>query len=67
MYLTILILPLLGSIISGFLGKKIGTTGSHIVTIFCLLISSILSSVAFYEVILCESPVYINLTSWIDS
>jgi len=67
MYLTILILPLLGSIISGLFGKKIGVTGSHIVTISCLILSSILSSVAFYEVILCESPVYIYITSWVDS
>jgi len=67
MYLTILFLPLLGSILSGLFGKKIGVTGSHIVTISCLFISSVLSSVAFYEVILCESPVYIHITSWFDS
>lgn len=67
MYLTILILPLLGSVISGLFGKKIGVTGSHIITITCLLLSSILASVAFYEVILADSPVYIHVTSWIDS
>lgn len=67
MYLTILILPLLGSIISGLFGKKIGVTGSHIITITCLLLSSILASVAFFEVILADSPVYIHITSWIDS
>jgi NADH-ubiquinone oxidoreductase chain 5 len=67
MYLTILILPLIGSIISGLFGKKIGVTGSHIITITCLLLSSILSSVAFYEVVLSDSPVYIFITSWVDS
>jgi NADH-ubiquinone oxidoreductase chain 5 len=67
MYLTILILPLIGSIISGLFGKKIGVTGAHIVTITCLLISSILSSVAFYEVIFSDSPVYIFISSWLDS
>ena len=67
MYLTILILPLIGSILSGFFGKKIGVTGSHVVTISCLFISSILSSIAFYEVIFCDSPVYIFITSWVDS
>lgn len=61
MYLTILILPLLGSIISGLFGRKIGITGSHIITIFCLLLSSILSTIAFYEVIFSGSPVYILL------
>ena len=67
MYLTILILPLIGSIISGVFGKKIGVTGSHIVTITCLLLSSFLSSIAFYEVIFCDSPVYICISSWVDS
>ena len=67
MYLTILILPLIGSILAGLFGKKIGVTGSHVVTISCLLVSSILATVAFYEVILCESPVYIFITSWVDS
>jgi NADH-ubiquinone oxidoreductase chain 5 len=67
MYLTILILPLLGSIISGFFGRKIGVTGSHIVTITCLLLSSILSSIAFYEVIIEGSPVEINITKWVNS
>ena len=67
MYLTILLLPLIGSVLSGLFGKKIGVTGSHIVTISCLLLSSLLSSIAFYEVILCDSPVYILITRWVDS
>ena len=67
MYLTILILPLIGSIISGFFGRKIGVTGSHIVTITCLLVSSLLASIAFYEVIIAGSPVEINLTTWVNS
>ena len=67
MYLTILILPLIGSIFSGLFGKKIGVTGSHFVTITCLLLSSLLSSIAFYEVIYLDSPVSIKLTSWVDS
>ena len=67
MYLSILILPLLGSTISGFLGRKIGVTGSHIITCTCLMLSSILATIAFYEVGICGSPVSINLLSWIDS
>ena len=67
MYLSILILPLLGSLISGFIGRKIGVTGSQFITISCLIFSSILASIAFYEVGLAGSPVYINLGSWIDS
>lgn len=67
MYLTILILPLLGSFISGFFGRKIGVTGSHIITCTCLILSSILATIAFYEVGLCSSPVKIYLFNWIDS
>lgn len=67
MYLSILLLPLLGSIISGLFGRKIGVTGSHFITSFFLLLASILASVAFYEVGICSSPVTIYLDSWIDS
>jgi NADH-ubiquinone oxidoreductase chain 5 len=67
MYLSILILPLLGSIVSGFMGRKIGVTGAHIITCTCLILSSILASIAFYEVGICGSPVSIKLGSWVDS
>ena len=67
MYLSILIFPLLGSFVSGLLGRKIGVTGAHLVTCTCLIISSILATFAFYEVGLCQSPVIVNLGSWMDS
>jgi len=67
MYLSIVILPLLGSIISGFMGRKIGVTGSHIITCTCLFLASLLATVAFYEVGICGSPVSINLLNWVDS
>lgn len=67
MYLSIIILPLLGSIVSGFMGRKVGITGSLYITCTCLLLSSFLMTIAFYEVGLCGSPVSINLGSWVDS
>ena len=67
MYLSIIIFPLLGSISSGFLGRKLGVTGSHIITCTCLIISSILITIAFYEVGICGSPVTIKLFSLIYS
>ena len=67
MYLSILLLPLLGSIGAGFLGRKLGITGSQIISCVCLGLSSLLISVAFYQVCLCGSPVEVNLGSWIDS
>jgi len=67
MFLSIIILPLLGSIASGLLGRKIGVNGTHIITCTCLSLSSILATVAFYEVGICGSPVSIFLMNWIDS
>lgn len=61
MYLTILALPMLGAITAGLLGRKLGTTGSHIITCTALVISALLSVVAFYEVGLSGSPVVINI------
>lgn len=67
MYLSILILPLLGSFVSGFMGRKIGVKGAHLMTCSCLMLASILATFAFYEVGICGSPVFINLGSWLDS
>ena len=67
MYISILILPFLGSLISGLLGRKIGVTGSHFITTSCLILSSILATLAFYEVGICGSPVSINFGSWVDT
>ena len=67
MYISILILPFLGSLISGLLGRKIGVTGSHLITCTCLILSSILASIAFYEVGICGSPVTVYLFNWVNS
>ena len=67
MYLSIIILPLLGSLVSGLIGRKVGTTGSFFTTCTCLVLSSFLMTIAFYEVGICGSPVSINLGNWVDS
>ena len=67
MYLAIIGLPILGSIISGFFGRKVGVSGSQIITCTCLLITTILAILAFIEVGLNHSPVKIHLFRWIDS
>lgn len=63
MYLAILLLPIFGSATAGFLGRKLGVTGAHLITCSCLITSALLSIVAFYEVGLCGSPVSINILS----
>lgn len=67
MYLTIIFLPLLAGITSGLLGRKLGNTGAQSITIGSLLITSVLVLIAFYEVGICGSPVYIEFPSWINS
>ena len=67
MYLSIIILPLLGSIVSGLLGRNVGVSGSKFISCTCLILSSLLISIAFYEVGITGSEVIINLGSWIDS
>jgi len=67
MYLAILTFPLLAATVAGFLGRKVGRTGSHLITCGSLIITTLLALVAFYEVGLCESPVSIKVINWIDS
>ena len=67
MYLTIITLPLLGSIISGFFGRKVGVTGSQLITCSLVLITTILSVFSFIEVGINGIPVTVQLFRWIDS
>jgi NADH-ubiquinone oxidoreductase chain 5 len=67
MYLAIIILPLLGSIASGFFGRKIGFSGSHIITCTAVITTTVFAIVAFFEVGLNNIPVSIELFRWIDS
>lgn len=67
MYLSILILPLLGSIISGFFGRKVGVKGAQFITCSCVIATTLLACVAFFEVGFNNIPVLIHLFRWIDS
>ena len=67
MYLSIIVLPLLGSIVSGFFGRKLGVSGAQIITCSSVVITTILSILAFFEVGFNNIPVTINLFRWIDS
>ena len=67
MYLTIIVLPLLVSIASGLLGRKLGTRGCHLVTNTGTIFTLAISLVAFYEVALGGSPVSISVGCWIES
>ena len=67
MYLALIILPLLGSIVSGLFGRKIGVVGSQIIACSCVLFTTILTLIIFFEVGLSNIPVSIQLVKWIDA
>jgi NADH-ubiquinone oxidoreductase chain 5 len=61
MYLSIITLPLLGSIVSGFFGRKVGVSGAQIITCLSVIIPTILTIIAFFEVGFNNIPVSIYL------
>lgn len=63
MFLSILLLPFLGFLYSGFLGKVFGRDGSSFFSTFFVFISFLLSIFAFYEVTLSGTTVTLNLFS----
>nr|QID02749.1 NADH dehydrogenase subunit 5 [Orbilia oligospora]QID02817.1 NADH dehydrogenase subunit 5 [Orbilia oligospora]QID02861.1 NADH dehydrogenase subunit 5 [Orbilia oligospora]QIJ59997.1 NADH dehydrogenase subunit 5 [Orbilia oligospora] len=67
MYLLIIILPLLGSILSGLFGRKIGVSGSQIITTTLVIITTLLAILAYLEVGLNNIPVSLKLIRWVDS
>jgi hypothetical protein len=67
MYTSIVFLPFLAAILSGLFGRMLGVKGVYFLNIICILIATLLSFVAFYEVILCNSPISVELFNWINS
>jgi len=61
MYLALIILPLLGSVASGLLGRKVGVTGSQFITTSLVIITTILAIFSYFEVGLNNIPVSIHL------
>ena len=67
MFLTLLLLPFIAAFSTGLLGRSIGIKGSYFITLTLLFISSFLSIVLGYEVILSGSPVSLRLGCWVDT
>jgi NADH-quinone oxidoreductase subunit L len=64
-YLIIPFAPLLGAIVAGLFGRRIGRVGAHSVTIFAVLLSFLCSCVVFADVLegnTFNGPVYTWLT-----
>ena len=67
MEITLLFLPLIASIISGFFGKYIGDRNSEVITSLFVIASAILSVFIFYNVIINGYENIIIIASWINS
>lgn len=67
MYLLIVLLPLIGSLMAGFLGRFLGRYGTSILTTVCVFLSFFLSSIAFFEVGVTGTPCYLIFSPWITS
>ena len=63
----ILFLPLIGALISGFFGKKIGDRSSQILTSSFVSISAILSLFVLYKVISSDYSNNLVIATWINS
>ena len=64
---AIVFLPLIGSIISGFFGTRLGDKLSQIICCLLVSISAILSIIIFYDVIVDHSYTNNKILSWINS
>ena len=67
MYLALILLPILGSIVSGFFGRKVGVSGAQLITCTCILVTTIIAIFSFIEVGMNSIPVTIHLFRWIDA
>jgi NADH-ubiquinone oxidoreductase chain 5 len=61
MYLSIIILPLLSSIVSGFFGRKVGVTGSRILGCLSIMTTTLLAITSFFEVGFNNNPESFNM------
>ncbi|MEX1147615.1 MAG: NADH-quinone oxidoreductase subunit L [Sphingomonadales bacterium] len=67
MYHAIVFLPLIGAIIAGFFGSRIGDRGAQVITSAVLVISALLSVAAFIDVALGDGAARIELMRWFNT
>ena len=67
MYLTSIIIPLASSLCTGLLGRKIGGTGSNVISVLFIFMSMVIIILICYEVVFSQSTVYVVLWNWMES
>jgi len=67
-YLSIVLAPLIGSIVAGLFGKQVGRAGAHWVTNVGVAISFLLSVIVFNDMVLNDAATYnASLYTWLVS
>jgi NADH-quinone oxidoreductase subunit L len=64
-YAAIVFLPLIAAIVAGLFGRFLGDRGSQIVTCGAVIVSALLSVVAFFKVVIGHQPTTVMLFDWI--
>jgi NADH-quinone oxidoreductase subunit L len=67
MYQAIVLLPLLGALFAGIFGRLVGARASEVITTTLVLITALLSWLAFYQVALQGQEERIELMRFVDS
>ena len=67
MYLLIIVLPLLGGLFAGGFGRLLGSRGAALVATCSVVITALLSGVAFYEIALSATTCHLRLGPWFVS
>ena len=67
MYHAIVFLPLIGFLIAGLFGRLIGARGSEIVTTSLLVVSAVLSWIAFFNVGFGSGTTRVQVATWLAS
>jgi len=66
-YTATIFLPLIGCLIAGFFGRRIGDRAAQLATVIPMLLSAVLSCIILYEVALKGGDRTVELFTWIDS
>lgn len=61
MYLLSIFFPIASSLCSGFLGRKIGVSGSNVISVIFIFISMVIIILISYEVVFSQSTVHVVL------
>lgn len=66
MYLLIIFFPLISAAIILLFGRFLGTKGANLFSCFCLGLNVIISCFIYYDIIVSNSIIIINLWSWVS-